>query len=548
MKATRLRAPSFDGGLLASPPLDQAAALADANVRLAASRDFDYQGRSASRLRAMVRGQAAAEARAYLDEIGVRVPAAVEGESEGRAGFIVTGHQPELFHPGVWVKNFAIAGIAAGRGAAALNLIVDDDIPKSTSIRVPHLKDGGLSVRRVEFDRWEGEVPYEDLPVRDEALFRSFGGRVREELGPLVTDPLIDAFWPEVVRRRDSGLPLGLRLAAARRAVEASWGVHNLEVPFSRVCQTEGFAWFASHLLANLANFQSIHNQALREYRALYKIRSKNHPVSALKREGDWMEAPFWIWRAEKPRRRPLMVRQEARTMWLRIADEAEPLLELPLAPDRDACCAVERLLELPGMGVRLRTRALTTTMFSRYLLSDLFVHGIGGAKYDELGDVIAARFYGGSEPPGFLTLSLTSWLGLPETEATPERIASIDRELRSLEYNPDRHLAGTASPKLDALLAEKQDVVGQCPTDPAEKRERFRKIRSLNEALHPFLSAVVDDLRGRRSALLAQWERNRLARNREYALVLHPSNRLRERLTAYAHPQSDALDDAVES
>ena len=23
---------------------------------------------------------------------------------------VVTGHQPELFHPGVWVKNFAVAG------------------------------------------------------------------------------------------------------------------------------------------------------------------------------------------------------------------------------------------------------------------------------------------------------------------------------------------------------------------------------------------------------------------------------------------------------
>ena len=41
----------------------------------------------------------------------------------------------------------------------------------------------------------------------------------------------------------------------------------------------------------------------------------------------------------------------------------------------------------LPSRGIRLRTRALTTTLFARYVLGDLFVHGIGGAKYDELGD-----------------------------------------------------------------------------------------------------------------------------------------------------------------
>ncbi len=50
---------------------------------------------------------------------------------------IVTGHQPELFHPGVWIKNFAIASIARQTGGAALNLIVDNDIPKSSSIAVP---------------------------------------------------------------------------------------------------------------------------------------------------------------------------------------------------------------------------------------------------------------------------------------------------------------------------------------------------------------------------------------------------------------------------
>ncbi len=85
------------------------------------------------------------------------------------------------------------------------------------------------------------------------------------------------------------------------------------------------------------------------------------------------------------------------RDMDLRIAGEDEVLLELPLAPDREACCAVERLHELAGPAVRLRTRALTTTLFSRFLLGDLFIHGIGGAKYDELGDEIARASSGSS-------------------------------------------------------------------------------------------------------------------------------------------------------
>ena len=183
-----------------------------------------------------------------------------------------------------------------------------------------------------------------------------------------------------------------------------------------------------------------MHDGALARYRALYKIRSKNHPVAALGRQGDWLEAPLWAWRAAEPRRRPLLVRQRPKTMELRISGEDGPFLEIPLGPDREACCAVEALRELPGMGIRLRTRALMTTMFARLFVADLFVHGIGGAKYDELGDEIVRGFFR-HEPPSFLTLSMTLHLGLPTTSATPESLREYRRHLRDLSWQPERYL-----------------------------------------------------------------------------------------------------------
>src|SRR5205823_5129735 len=149
----------------------------------------------------------------------------------------------------------------------------------------------------------------------------------------------------------------------------------------------------------------------------------------------------FWVWRADEPRRRPLLARQLPRSMQLRVRGEDEPLIEIPLGPDREACCAVEQLLSLPSRRVRLRTRALTTTMFARYLLGDLFIHGIGGAKYDELGDAIAGAFYH-IEPPGFLTLSMTLWPGFDVRRATGRDLASVDRAIRDLHFNPDRGLS----------------------------------------------------------------------------------------------------------
>ena len=61
----------------------------------------------------------------------------------------------------------------------------------------------------------------------------------------------------------------------------------------------------------------------------------------------------------------------------------------------------MEQLGEAHTEGVRLRPRALITTMFARLVLSDIFIHGIGGAKYDQVTDAIVRRFFA-VEPPEY--------------------------------------------------------------------------------------------------------------------------------------------------
>ena len=523
MAPRRLRAPAEDGGLLAEPPLAEAPAILAANRASLGAWDHDFQGRRAGRLRAMARAQAFARAREYAERSGLDAP----DHPDPNGPLVVTGHQPELFHPGVWVKNFAVAAIGREVGGAALNLIVDNDTPKSTAVRVPTRAGGRLRTLPVEFDEWSGEIPYEDLPVRDEARFAAFADRVNEVLDGDICDPMIDEFWPLARRAAERTDRLGLRFAIARRALEASWGVRNAEVPLGAVCETEGFLWFAAHLLAHLPRFQEVHNAALLHYRAAHGLRSRHHPVPELGREGDWLEAPFWAWRAESPRRRPLMARQLARTMELRIAGEDAPLIEIPLSPDRDACCAVEALQGLPGRGVRLRSRALTTTMFARTLLADLFVHGIGGAKYDELGDEVARDFFG-VEPPPFLTLSMTLRLGLPEEPAGPDALRAVARDLRDLTFNPDRHLGAVVDPAIQRLVDAKRHAIAGAQDTHAERVARLRAIRRCNEALQVTTEAARVRLIAARARLAAGLAHNALARSREYPVVLHSRRRFR--------------------
>ena len=529
MTAGPLRAPATDGGVLVdpSPPL-VAEAIAD-NARQLAAWDHDLQGRRATWLRSAVRSELIAAATEFLARHQIASPPFdLDALGTGERPLIVTGHQPELFHPGVWIKNFAVASIAQATGGTSLNLIVDNDIPKSSSIAVPFKSAAGLRTTRVDFDRWGGDVPFEDARVLDEDEFAIFAERVKTTLGRIQPHPLIDEFWPRVLKRRDDVATHGLRFSLARRELEASWGVHNLEIPMSAVCESDGFYWFVSHLLAQLDRYIHVHNEALSEYRTAHGIRSKNHPVAALARQGEWLEAPFWVWRAEHPRRRALLIRQRRRAMDLRIAGEDEILLELPLSPDREACCAVERLRELPGRSVRLRTRALTTTLFSRFLLSDLFIHGIGGAKYDELGDEVARRFFG-IEPPRFLTVSMTLWPGLSTEEKPALDPAALQRQLRDLQFNPDRHLSEPLDDEVRRLVRTKHQAIAGPVATREQRRIRRREILRCNDALQPLVREERDRLLTLRRLAQQQSRSNRIVRNREFSFVLHPEGRLKK-------------------
>src|SRR5690606_25616852 len=111
------------------------------------------------------------------------------------------------------------------------------------------------------------EVPYAEWSVRDAETFRSFPDRVHATLGGLVSDPILDEFWPHVEEFSRATDLVGLRFALARRKLEATRGVRNAEVPLSRLCETEAFGWFTCHLLADLPRFHRVHNDALARYR-----------------------------------------------------------------------------------------------------------------------------------------------------------------------------------------------------------------------------------------------------------------------------------------
>jgi hypothetical protein len=135
----RLRAPPDDGGILLEPPLTQAAQLLAGNRRQFSAISLSILGRPLQDLRDQARHEILEAAAAYLQAAGEEAPSQSANQRRGLPppGLILAGHQPELCHPGVWVKNFALWALARTHGLLPVNLIVDIDTVKSLALTLP---------------------------------------------------------------------------------------------------------------------------------------------------------------------------------------------------------------------------------------------------------------------------------------------------------------------------------------------------------------------------------------------------------------------------
>ncbi|MCI0334868.1 MAG: hypothetical protein L0228_16765, partial [Planctomycetes bacterium] len=428
-----LRAPQADGQKLIEPPLDALPqVVADSRERLAHV-DYDVQGRSLAELSSSARRTLVEKAAAYTSQYRDVSARFRPIQSLTRAPFILAGHQPQLFHPGVWYKNFVLGSLARQLDAVPVHLLIDSDLCRSASIRVPTGSVEEPHVEVVPYDEPSAEVPYEERAIRDFGTLRSFADRAAALIRPFVPDPLITSLWPLVLDRNPQQSNLGLRLAQGRHALEESWHNDTLELPQSVVCQLPEFAWFVAHVLAHLPRFWSAYNDALAAYRHAHHLRNRAHPVPDLAETDGWLESPFWIWSADVPRRRPLFAQQAGDE--LVITDRDSRTFRLALSGDRDAAAAADQLLHLASRGVKIRTRALTTTLFARVVLSDLFLHGIGGAKYDQVTDQITRAFFG-FEPPEFAAVSATLRLPIAGNRVDAAHDRSCAEQLRELRFH----------------------------------------------------------------------------------------------------------------
>ena len=521
MQYRRLRSPKDHGGRLIDPPLSAVPPMLAANRESARQRDYDLQGRPLAALTTAARNQVLDAAAVYTS----RYRDVADSPTDSDSPIVMTGHQPELYHAGVWYKNFVLDAVAREQSAVGINLLIDNDTIRQAAIRVPSGSVDAPLVDWIAFDRMQDEMPYEERRLIDPARFGSFSDRVRAKLFPSIEKPLIEQLWPEAIAASRSSQNLGACLSQARHQLEADWGLKTLEVPWSHVCDGEPFRWFAATILARLAQFQQVYNESLFEYRRVNRVRSKTHPAPPLASDGEWLEAPFWLWSSADPQRRRLFLRFVRDG--IEITDRGTQRHHLSLVPDGSCGVAVEQLRQLNDQGIKLRSRALLTTMFARLFLCDLFIHGIGGAKYDQLTDAIIQRFFGFAAPD-FLTVTATVKLPTERRPVPVSELHAIQLKLRELRFNPQRYLIST--PEAAALIEAKRRLIALLPPHDQPCNRRLQ-ITQLNDAMQPMVAQQQAKLLRERSQLVEQARIDKLLGSREYSFCLFPQSTLQSTL-----------------
>lgn len=527
LRGGRYRAPKEDGGVLVEPPFAQMGGLLAENRSRRSTQCYDLQGRCLSDVARDARRELVMEARRWTSQYRD-----VDcGSWSPSTPILLAGHQPQLFHPGVWLKNFALGALARQNGALAVNLVIDSDTAKTTSVRVPGGSAAHPWIEDVPFDRSGPVIPYEERPVLDRELFFDFGRRAAECIASLVPDPLLRRYWSRATARMAHTDNLGACLAQSRHELEGDWGVATLEVPQSRVCRMEPHAWFVAHLVAQLPRFQAVYNGAVEEYRRVNRIRSTAHPVPNLVQEGQWWEAPFWIWTADDPQRRRLFVRRARGE--IELSDRGSRRIGLSLSPDGDAGRAAEQLVALGRQGVKIRCRALVTTLWARLVLGDVFVHGIGGAKYDQVTDALIRNFFG-LDPPGLVVLSGTLHLPVERARVSEDARRRIKHRLRELTFHPEccmnrpSETRGERGSEAEELIRAKRRWIETRQT-PQNAGMRYREIRRINAALQPWVASQRERLRDEQEAVDRALRAEAVLSWREYAFCLFPEKTLQD-------------------
>lgn len=406
---------------------------------------------------------------------------------------IATGHQAQLWHPGILAKDIAM-DISAGRlDAQRLHVIVDQDTNEAFRLDVPHVEDDRLVVRSIMLADQKPGVP---TGFQSPADAQQLKQRLMD-LESSVTSALSEAL---------TNLPecgsLAEQVAAVLARIKRPYAG---DVPVMMVSDLAGLPVFeqvVTRMLNDAPKCAAAYNRAVAQL--------PEAGMTLLVASRDFVELPLWAVGWNEPRRRVFVDLADTKPLF--VYDDGEPI-------DR------ERVTLLP--------RALLLTAVMRSALCDLFIHGTGGLVYDRVTEAWWLSWTGETlAPMAGVTADLFLDLGAPVADQADLGHAVWRRH--HLPHNMDRvlNLEGELVREKHSLLARMND-----DRDLVRRRKAFSRIHQINRefvGLHSEAMASADhDLDMTRIGV----QNARVAHRRDWCFALYPPgslNGLRQRIAGH--------------
>ncbi len=422
---------------------------------------------------------------------------------------LATGHQAYLWHPGILAKDLALQAAADRLKAQPLHLIVDQDVHDVFSVQHPQITDAQLYVQTTHLQRSRTREGNQDPTPANTPT------------GCQPPAELIPPPWPvlqEALTHAENGL-----VNTANRAEQAAVLLHHLKQPYagnipivftSDLATLPAFTQFVQRMTRDAHACVAAYNQAARAM--------PQAGITPLLQTREQVELPLWSVSWNQPRRRVYADDQG-------LTDDA----------GRDIDPA------------SLRPRALALTALLRTALIDLFIHGTGGALYDQITETWLQNWRPKEahglqpwDPPPAATMAAAAavtadlTLNIDVPAATPAELRRAVWHRHHLPHNIDRVL-NSPDPHDQALAARKHAVLDRMSEDRDRQRraQLFAQLHAINDELvsrHPRLIQQADETLDTARKGLAN--RHLLAK-RDWPFFLYPPAQL--------HALSQAIHDA---
>ncbi len=373
-----------------------------------------------------------------------------ERSGRSRCPVVMSGHQAEVWHPGILAKWFACAAAARAVSGDAAWLVVDQDEGEPTRLRFPARNERGETVTG-EFDLRAADEDAPGVPT---------GMRPAAKIGVAASAD---------TRAATPAVGAGLRRAteAFARHADAPSLARQADAAVRDLLGGEPAvrAIFATELSATVAFNEAV--GAMRADPALcvraYNEAAAAHQgagVRALDRAGDRVELPLWRLEPGRPRR--------------------------PVFSD-----------ELPDADPRtLAPRGLLMTGLVRRRLCDLFVHGTGGGAtgsgggYDRVTEAWFASWLGETALAPAVLATATLRLPLGEHGHPTEAEAAAARA-RAHRARHDPSIIGD-----EATARAKQAILDRVRTTKESGGDAAPHFADMQSLLERYRAERADDLR----------------------------------------------------